>query len=99
MTDEEIKRQFIQISPSGSRLEVKTISWDGPHTPTSQWVDFGPVPETADAVEVNALMEQALACEQFFRRCQTCKMLNPLGWMHDSKICQSCAERDEGVVY
>ena len=99
MTDEEIKRQFIRISPSGNRLEVETISWDGPHTPTSKWVDFGPIPKTAGTVEINAVMERALACKRFFRRCETCKILNPLGWMHDARICQGCAQRDLGVVY
>jgi hypothetical protein len=99
MTDEEIKRQFIRISPSGNRLEVETISWDGPHTPTSAWVDFGPIPKNADTVEIDAVMETALANTRFFRRCETCKMLKPLGWMHDAKICQGCAERDLGVVH
>jgi hypothetical protein len=99
MTDEEIKRQFIRISASGNRLEVGTISWDGPHTPTNKWVDFGPIPKTAGAVEINALMGKTLVCKRFFRRCETCKMLKPLGWMHDTKICQGCAERDLGVVH
>jgi formylmethanofuran dehydrogenase subunit E len=37
--------------------------------------------------------------KQFFGRCQECGELNPSGWMHDSKICQHCAETNHGVVY
>lgn len=98
MTDEEIKQQFIRVSPSGDRLEVLVISWDG-HTPVDAWVNFELLPEGAGRVEIEAATEKALGSKRFFRRCRRCKQLKPLGWMNDSKMCQSCAEQFLGVVY
>jgi hypothetical protein len=98
MTDEEIKCQLLRVSPCCKHLEVETISWDG-HIPSGNWVRFEPLPPNAGQIEINAAMERALADGQFFNRCETCKELNPLGWMHDSAICQGCAERDLGVRY
>lgn len=98
MTDEEIKQEFVRVSPCGQRLEVSVISWNG-HSPTSAWVDFGPIPKDAGPVETSQAVERILVSERFFRRCQTCKTLNPVGLMHDANICQGCAERDLGIVY
>lgn len=98
MTDEEIKRQFLRVSPCGKHLEVTTISWDG-HIPSGEWVRYEPLPPNAGSIEINAVMERALADGQFFNRCETCNELKPDGWMHDSATCQRCAERDLGVVY
>jgi hypothetical protein len=98
MTDHEIKLEFIRLSPDGSRLQVKTISCDG-HVPTDTWVDYEPIPEDASPADIDAAMNKALADKRYFRRCQKCQTLNPIGWMEDSRICQSCAEQYLGVVY
>ncbi len=99
MTDEEIKREFIRVAPSGRRVQVAMISWNGPHTPSTEWVNFRSIPENTTPDEIEKAMNQALARKSYFLRCQTCKQLNPLGWMHDDRICQGCAERDLGVDY
>ena len=98
MTDDEIKLEFIRLSPDGSHLQVKTISWDG-HDPMDAWIDY-----QIDGVEscehdVDAAMNKALADKRYFRRCQKCQTLNPIGWMNDSKICQECAQQYLGIVY
>ena len=98
MTDDEIKLEFIRLSPDGSRLQIKTISWDG-HDPMDAWIDFEPIDENASPTDVDAAMNKALADKRYFRRCQKCQTLNPIGWMDDSKICQSCAEQYLGILY
>jgi len=99
MTDKEIRQEFTRVSPDGKTVQVMKISWKGSHTPISKWVDFGPILKSADALEINTIIEQAMSCEKFFRRCEKCRELKPIGWMHDKEICQSCAERYRGVVY
>ena len=99
MTDEEIKKEFVRVSPSGKRLEVTRISWGSYHTPTGEWIDAGPLAENADQSEIDAKMVRILACKRFFRRCRICNELKPLGWMHDTEVCQSCAERYLGIVH
>ena len=98
MTDDEIKLEFIRLSPEGSRLQVKTISLDG-HVPTDTWVDYEPIPENASQTNIDAAINKALADERYFSRCQKCQTLNPIGWMNDSGICQSCAEQYLGIAY
>ena len=55
MTDHEIKLEFIRLSPDGSRLQVKTISWDG-HVPTEAWLDYEPIDENASPTDIDAAM-------------------------------------------
>lgn len=98
MTDDEIKLEFIRLSPDGSRLQVKTISWDG-QDPTEAWIDYERISEDASPADVDAAINKALADTRYFSRCQKCQTLKPIGWMHDSKICQSCAEPYLGVAY
>ena len=98
MRDEEIRQEFIRVNRPGNRLEVMTISWDG-HTPTSTWVLFEQLPDNAGSPEIEAAIDRALASKLFFNRCHRCEQINPLGWMQDSKVCQGCAERYDGVVH
>jgi hypothetical protein len=98
MTDDEIKLEFIRSSSDGSRLQIKTISWDG-HVPTDAWINYDSVSEDASPADVDAAMNKALADTRYFSRCQKCQTLNPDGWMHDSKICQGCAEPYLSVAY
>ena len=98
MTDDEIKLEFIRLSPDGSHLQVKTISWNG-HVPTDAWIDYDPISEDASPTNVDAAMNKALADTRYFSRCQKCQTLKPDGWMHDSKICQGCAQQHLGVAY
>jgi hypothetical protein len=98
MTDHEIKLEFIRLSPEGSRLQVKTISWDG-QDPTEAWLDYERISKDASPAAVDAAMNKALADERYFSRCQKCQTLNPIGWMNDSGICQSCAEQYLGILY
>ena len=98
MTDDEIKLEFIRLSPDGSHLQVKTISWNG-HVPTDAWIDYDPISEDASPTDVDAAMNKALADTRYFSRCEKCQTLNPDGWMHDSKICQGCAQQYLGIVY
>lgn len=98
MTDDEIKLEFIRLFPDGSRLQVNTISWNG-HVPTDAWINYERISKDASPSDVDAAMNKALADTRYFRRCQKCQTLNPIGWMNDSKICQECAQQYLGIVY
>ena len=98
MTDDEIKQQFIRLSPDGSALQVETISWNG-HEPHGNWINVAKVSQGSTQGDVDSLINQLLSDSKYFARCQKCQELNPIGWMHDDTICQSCAEEHLGVVY
>jgi hypothetical protein len=49
---------------------------------------------------VSAAIEKARTVRlATYRTCARCDEINPPEWMHDAQVCQSCAERDLGVVY
>ncbi len=48
---------------------------------------------------VSEEIDRILLNKEHFSRCEECGQLKPRGWMHDGNICQSCAERNHGVVY
>ncbi|HDZ8837458.1 hypothetical protein [Aeromonas veronii] len=120
----EIKRDFIRLRSNemGLLLEVCQIDWDGPHTPSHQWVcvkQFGETPQPCEHgyplirdvvmegsegkvtpwVEVDKAVERVLKNRHFFRVCGGCRLLHPVGHMHDDFTCQSCAEKNLGLVY
>jgi rRNA maturation endonuclease Nob1 len=54
-------------------------------------------PMTGQQIEKEKIRISKL--KKYFQRCQECDKLKPVGWMHDSKICQGCAQKKHGVVY
>ena len=98
MTDDEIKQEFIRLSPDRHTLQVTTISWNG-HEPHGKWTNVAKIPQGSTKGDVDSLINQVLADSKYFARCQKCQELNPRGWMHDDTICQSCAVEHLGVVY
>ena len=100
MDRDELLRDWLrfQAKEQGTRVLVRTIRWDGPHTPVSDWQlwrQFG-AEEVVDRDEVAA---KSSTIPRFFGSCRTCGEQKPRGWMHGEALCQACAERDHGVVY
>jgi len=96
-----LREDFIQIDKTGGKTQIHvcTITWEGPHSPVSRWVLAGEFGEEVGADEVEKAVTDLLSDRQYFRVCRECKERNPIGWMHDKRICQGCAERNHGVVH
>ena len=100
MTDSELIKEFIRVERNDSEvlLEVCKIDWEG-HTPFSNWENAISLPTTAADEDIQSASVGILNDPAFFRICEECNERKPNGWMHDGKICQSCAERNHGVIY
>lgn len=101
MNDRELLDEFVRIEWTDDRVRifVREIHWDGPHTPVSTWVDAGDLPATATETEASAAAARVLEDARYFRVCRECEQRKPVGWMHNGRICQGCAEVNHGVVH
>jgi hypothetical protein len=101
MHDRQLRREFIRLEHTdGSlRILVGSIQWDGPAHPTLSWSVACELPGDSFASVVDEEIAAILTSPDYFAVCAECGERKPLGWMHDSHICQACAERDHGVVY
>ena len=101
MTDEGLTEEFISAhrGPSELVLRVKTIKWEGPHTPVAEWITARTITGSLTDSEVQDSVRALLADRSFFGKCEECGERNPMGWMHNPSLCQGCAEGNHGVVY
>ena len=101
MNDEELISKFIKVKQEDNeiRLLVRQIFWPHPHEPRSRWTVASVLPQASPPQDVDAQIQAILENSQYFKVCQECAKRKPRGWMHNSNICQSCAERNYGVVY
>ena len=100
MTDSKLIKEFITVekSESGVHLLVRSIDWEG-HTPFSIWEEAISLPTTVSDEDIQSGSVRILDDPAYFRICTECNERKPNGWMHGYKICQSCAERNHGVLY
>lgn len=96
VSDEDVMKDFVRTT--GSVVEVRVISWDGPHAPKSEWAEFEALPADPTHEQLEAAKKRALADNRYFRRCGKCGSLKPTGWMRERGLCQSCAEGLSGVI-
>jgi len=96
---------IVTVSPTTVTVEAYAARWNGPHelVTAGRQVGVFPLP-TADEpgllAAVKAAIGQARAIRlATYRTCTHCGQTNPPEWMHDQTVCQTCAERDLGVVY
>jgi len=94
-------REFIDVrrTEEGVVVLVGEVQWDGPHSPRTHWVRFRELPSDARREDVAAAVAAAIDDDRFFGTCARCAKRMPAGWMHSTTICQSCAERQLGVVH
>jgi len=100
--DLEILESFTRQRPDGTDLvlEVAVISWRaGPHTPETNFVEVCRMAIHTAPEEISRARRALLDRRRFFKVCSMCHERNPVGWMHDAKVCQGCAERHLGVVH
>ncbi|MFT7620611.1 MAG: hypothetical protein ACI97A_004268 [Planctomycetota bacterium] len=97
MTDDELTEKFVRID--GLSLEVLMISWDGPHSPISEWRQAETLEPDPSQAKIDRAVKAVLSNPNFFRVCYMCEQRNPVGWMHSEDVCQGCAENHLGVVH
>lgn len=101
MTPGQLKSEFTRVEhrPTGVAILVKTISWEGPHSPVISWVVARELRADCCDKETELAINEVLDNPSFFRACFRCSEVKPIGWMHSESVCQSCAERHLGVVH
>lgn len=101
MDDHELIQEFIKVEQESDSIDVliRKITWNGPHTSVSTWESATKLKADALSAEIDAQIRKLLNSEQYFQICKECGERNPCGWMHSKSICQSCAERNHGIVH
>jgi hypothetical protein len=101
MTDEELITEFTKVDRKTDVfcIKVALIDWPSPAEPRTRWHVVTRLPSETSERDIAASRRALLKNRRYFRLCNTCRENNPIGWMHDDHICQSCAERTLGVVY
>lgn len=101
MDDHELVQRFIKVEPEAGIINVLVckIGWSGSYTPVSTWELAVRLKADVPSADIDVQIHKALNNEQYFQVCKECGKRNPCGWMHSKSVCQSCAERNHGVVY
>jgi len=101
MTDRELREEFVRVDRTDKKIHilVREIRWDGPHTPVSTWAVGKSLLATASEAEIEEATARILEDDGYFLTCHECSERKPLGWMHDGRICQGCAQTSYGIVY
>jgi hypothetical protein len=96
---------IVRLTRSTVTVWEYAVSWETPHSATVQPIRLGsvvwrriPNPSAISAVRslIEAARESRLAR---FSICSHCEQRKPPELMHDADMCQSCAQRDLGIVY
>ena len=96
LVDTFIRQQFVG---KVIQLSVRKVLWRGSHSPESEWVSVTTLPADVSPEAIQDAIDTILLDDRFFSECQECRRRQPVGWMHSDSLCQSCAERNHGVVY
>lgn len=99
--DQKIVSEFVRAVRSEKALTVvvNTVDWDDPGTPKPKWQVACELPVDSSEEDTEKTKLTILSDSRFFNICTECSERNPIGWMHDGSICQSCAEQNHGVVH
>jgi hypothetical protein len=101
MNDHELAQRFIKIEPAAGSINVLVckIGWSDSHTPIFTWELTAKLNADVSSTKVDTQIHKALNNKQYFQVCKECGERKPCGWMHRKSICQSCAERNHGIVH
>jgi hypothetical protein len=95
----------LKITASRVSVSVFTVRWEGPHTPRVRprqlaSLRWDRLPASRLMMVLHDLTDTAAETRRAtFRKCTRCGKTRPPEWMHGEDTCQSCAERELGVVY
>lgn len=101
MTGAEIANDFLRVNKGIKEITffAGVISWSHPQEPVLSWIEVATLPKNSIPDEIEAQINHLLGNARYFSTCVGCNELNPVGWMNSEQICQSCAERNDGVVH
>ena len=96
---------IVRINEDEISIAVFAIRWDGPHTRVvnpRELAKFNwrllPASQTIEAVQ--GFISSAVQLRRAeYRQCELCGETKPPEWMHDKRVCHSCAEQHLGVIY
>ena len=80
-------------------FEVATLAWTHPHEPRREWHLFDHWAEEPHREDKRQAESVALQDRRFFKTCTMCNELTNVGHMHNSKVCDGCAEEYLGVMH
>jgi hypothetical protein len=95
----------VRVCGSKVLVAIFAVTWNGPHTPVLRPKAIGSLnwrrlPASGTKVGLRSLIESARELRLAkYGKCERCDETKPPEWMHNDKICQSCAERHLGVVH
>ena len=91
----------ILLSPETIELRLPILSWSGPHAPvkTSRLWQRLALDELDESQLPRLIAEAQAQQKQSFCDCKYCGQRNPKGRMHSPDVCQSCAEKELGIVH
>ena len=91
---------FFQCLPSenGWTFFVAVVEWNG-HEPCLDWKPFRQWVTEPDSKRLQKATAAAKNHPRFFRTCIHCEELCNSGHMHSRDTCQSCAQREYGILY
>ena len=92
---------IILINPDAMELRLPVLSWIGPHksAQTSQLWERYDLEQIEEAQLADLITKAQVQQQGSFGNCEYCGQHKPKGWMHGEDVCQSCAERELGIVY
>lgn len=96
---------IVRLTGATVTVAEYAVRWDGPYTPVVQPVEIGVLNwETVSGDAAMRIVRTLIAAARETRQskysaCQACAKSTPPEWMHDDEICQTCAERERGVVH
>lgn len=88
----------LSLSYTSYIFQVAEITWHG-HTPMTYWNSIKWLDADTPLKKINREYRKLLERRTYFKICEICEERNPVGWMHHNTICQSCAERELGVIH
>ena len=98
---QKLVKEFIRVdrSQSSVKILVREIHWEGPYTSKSTWTVCATIESSAHQDKIDREIGGLLKSKKFFSVCSECEVRKPNGLMCDDDICQSCAEKNHGVVF
>jgi len=100
MNIEEIIDEHIRvIRDSEIIIQILVIKWPSPDQPKMSWKPVKTLPITLTEDQLQAEIHSIANNSKYFPICISCGERNSLGHMLYSGTCQSCAEKNHGIVF
>ena len=101
MKQEDLIRDYTRVEYRENEIAIQVawLIWKGSHNSRLHWHTVKRISQKADARQVNESIKTLLSNKRYFAICRDCEEKKVIGHMCDADICQSCAEKNHGVVF